>query len=293
MLWKESRISSASAFSYGPAILSTAAARCTPCYRRNTSRGAALLEEEAVRLRNCTGRADLKQGRVLVGLRGAASGVVAALETSRRSSGDHGGSEAVGGYGGSGALAGHSGSKNKRGLVEGWSGLVEGRSGVVEGQSGLEEATANPYAVHVTSAQLGDYWVELFLVKQDELPHNLSRSLTNPNIVVTEDKHTGLNSLPLRAQGNFTYGRFTTHNKDKICWLDIKIDIEYLAILYPQYTDEAMTLVHTNGPSVTPKKTDDQFLLHCQYKRWRHSGRLALAYVNKSGQTLSVSSSCM
>lgn len=57
---------------YGPAILSTAAARCTPCYRRNTSRGAALLEEEAVRLRNCTGPADLKQGRVLVGLRGAA-----------------------------------------------------------------------------------------------------------------------------------------------------------------------------------------------------------------------------
>ncbi|KAL1255889.1 hypothetical protein QQF64_013950 [Cirrhinus molitorella] len=72
MLWKESRTSSVSAFSYGPAILSTAAARCTPCYRRNTSRGAALLEEEAVRLRNCTGRADLKQGRVLVGLRGAA-----------------------------------------------------------------------------------------------------------------------------------------------------------------------------------------------------------------------------
>lgn len=58
--------------SYGPAILSTAA-RCTACYRRNTSRGAALLEEEeAVRVQNCTGRADLKQGRVLVGLRGAA-----------------------------------------------------------------------------------------------------------------------------------------------------------------------------------------------------------------------------
>lgn len=73
MLWKKSRTSSASAFSYGPAILSTAAARCTPCYRRNTSRGAALLEEEeAVRVQNCTGRADLKQGRVLVGLRGAA-----------------------------------------------------------------------------------------------------------------------------------------------------------------------------------------------------------------------------
>ncbi len=57
--------------SYGPAILSNTAARCTPCYRRNTSRGAALLEEEAVRLRNCIGPADLKQGRVLVGLRGA------------------------------------------------------------------------------------------------------------------------------------------------------------------------------------------------------------------------------
>ncbi|CAM4632672.1 unnamed protein product [Leuciscus chuanchicus] len=48
MCHAESRISSASAFSYGPVILSTAAARCTPCYRRDTSRGAALLEEEAV-----------------------------------------------------------------------------------------------------------------------------------------------------------------------------------------------------------------------------------------------------
>lgn len=61
-------------------------------------------------------------------------------------------------------------------------------------------ATANPYAVHVTSAQLGDYRVELFLVKQDELLHNLSTSLTNT--VATEDKHTGLNSLPPRAQGD-------------------------------------------------------------------------------------------
>lgn len=65
--------------------------------------------------------------------------------------------------------------------------------------------TANPYVVHVTSAQLGDYRVELFLVKQDELLHNLSRSLTNPNTMVTEDKHTGLNSLPLRAQGDYWF----------------------------------------------------------------------------------------
>ncbi len=62
-------------------------------------------------------------------------------------------------------------------------------------------AVANPYTVHVTSAQLGDYRVELFLVKQGELLHNLSRNLTKPITVVTEDKHTGLKSLPLRAQG--------------------------------------------------------------------------------------------
>lgn len=63
--------------------------------------------------------------------------------------------------------------------------------------------------------------------------------------------------------------------------LDIRIDIDYLAILFPQYTDEAMTLVHINGPSVTPKKKDGQFRLQCQYKRWRHSGHLAFAYKQK------------
>lgn len=94
--------------------------------------------------------------------------------------------------------------------------------------------------------------------------------------------------------GNFTYGRFTIqHTTRTICRLDIKIDIKYLAILYPQYTDEAMTLVHINGPSLTQKKKDGQFLLHWQYKRWRHSRRLTLANINKSGQTLSVTFSCM
>lgn len=48
--------------------------------------------------------------------------------------------------------------------------------------------------------------------------------------------------------------------------LDIRIDIEYLTILFPQYTDEAMTLVHINGPSVTLEKNDGQFLLQCQYQ---------------------------
>ncbi len=51
-----------------------------------------------------------------------------------------------------------------------------------------------------------------------------------------------------------------------ICMLDIRIDIESLTILFPQYTDEAMTLVHITGPSVTPDKYDGQFLLKCQYQ---------------------------
>jgi len=33
-----------------------------------------------------------------------------------------------------------------------------------------------------------------------------------------------------------------------ICTLDMRIDIKLLVILYLEYTDEAMTLVHINGP---------------------------------------------
>lgn len=73
MLRKESRI--ADSLTVQRTDLSTAAARCKPCYRRmpreNTNRGDALLEEEAARLQNCAGGAHLKRGRVLAGLRGA------------------------------------------------------------------------------------------------------------------------------------------------------------------------------------------------------------------------------